>query len=1194
MPSRTRATRFAKRQNVIRCAASIEALETRRLLATINWVNEFSDNFSSYGADENQARNIVRRAIADWEEVIVDFNYDDTGSNRNNTYDINISAADIGGRGRAFSIGRDDATDRKPASGNVEMDNNGTTWYFDPFIGVDGTPDDGEFTFVRSLFNAEAVGGDADAGNDFYRTITHEIGHCLGILSSGGFLKIGDNLVDSGVNDPFDSSADLLEVRIGGTALYTLTENGGGHLFEGGGGYSGPTHPFDLMNSGRTSGFGERSLISDDNARLLRDVYGYTINLPSQINTFHANLNRTTNVLTINGDIEGVTGDNVDLERSGTDAQVEYQNGSTLTGARELIPETEFDTIIVNTGDGNDDVDIDQLASDKTVTINLGSGNDIVDVAPDDDDVDTFVLSDVTINGGSGTDFVRYSDTLDGAGADTWTLTSNSTAKSTRTFTLSSIESQAISGADVATVYNIDGLGSDTIINGGDLNDTFNVGGGDFDTNFLSDQLTLDGGLGTNLLNIDDSADTFDDDYLIDSVGGTFPYVFTKSSDSSSVRWNNEILQVDLIANTGSNVIEFGAPGAFASNQDFDVFGGNGNDTLQIGSGANGIANMDANVSFDGQNGVDSFNYLAQSVGAIATRVFTNRTLTGGTGGVFTAASGTETFNLVLGGGNDLVNVNSLTSGLTLAIDGNNGDDTVDAAAASDDFDTNINGLLTFEGGVGFDRLLVDDTGDGGDDPYNITSVSPGIALPATFHDLTKEIGGTARFFDDVELVDIDANNGNNTFNLLGDGGLPINLDLVIDGNDGNDVFTLGDGTVGLAFYDADIIFNGNGGDDTAVLLGQGLVGSTYSLTNNTIDNVFFFNEITYATTENVEIRTGTGNDTVNVQSLLTSVTALVDTGNGNDTVNAGFPGDSVETLDGTLDVNLFGGDDTLNYNDASNTFADAYTLDGFDISRTASGTVTWDGNADTVNVFGGTAANTFNINVGAFVDYNVFAGGGNDIVNVNNALGFGINLDTEAGDDDVFINTDNASLARVMFTATDRLDELVIGDGGEVDIAAGGDKVLTVGSLDINTVGSADGFLNIRDNGLIVDYGGGSPLAAVQNLLVSGYNGGAYNGDGIRSSNAGGNFGIGYGENSDLGLGTFFGRSVDTTAILIRYTLNGDANLDGQVDLADFTALRNGFGTTNSGWTSGDFNYDFETDLADFTALRNTFGLSV
>ncbi len=55
---------------------------------------------------------------------------------------------------------------------------------------------------------------------------------------------------------------------------------------------------------------------------------------------------------------------------------------------------------------------------------------------------------------------------------------------------------------------------------------------------------------------------------------------------------------------------------------------------------------------------------------------------------------------------------------------------------------------------------------------------------------------------------------------------------------------------------------------------------------------------------------------------------------------------------------------------------------------------------------------------------------------------------------------------------------------------------------------------------------------------------------------------------------------------------LPGDADGDGDVDLADFTILRNNFGVDMGATVmTGDFNGDGTVDLADFTILRNNFG---
>ncbi len=54
-----------------------------------------------------------------------------------------------------------------------------------------------------------------------------------------------------------------------------------------------------------------------------------------------------------------------------------------------------------------------------------------------------------------------------------------------------------------------------------------------------------------------------------------------------------------------------------------------------------------------------------------------------------------------------------------------------------------------------------------------------------------------------------------------------------------------------------------------------------------------------------------------------------------------------------------------------------------------------------------------------------------------------------------------------------------------------------------------------------------------------------------------------------------------------------GDADLDLNVDLADFTTLAANFGRSDAGWQDGDFNRDGMVVLSDFTALAANFGTS-
>jgi autotransporter-associated beta strand protein len=142
---------------------------------------------------------------------------------------------------------------------------------------------------------------------------------------------------------------------------------------------------------------------------------------------------------------------------------------------------------------------------------------------------------------------------------------------------------------------------------------------------------------------------------------------------------------------------------------------------------------------------------------------------------------------------------------------------------------------------------------------------------------------------------------------------------------------------------------------------------------------------------------------------------------------------------------------------------------------------------------------------------------------------------------------------------------------------------------------------LDLNNNSLIVDYDPldpQSPLGQIQDQLKSGYAGGAWNGPGIQSSAAAAttNTALGYAESSVVlgaGGGTFKGQSVDGTAVLVRYTLYGDANLDGTVDTVDFNNLASNFSQSGN-WSQGDFNFDGVVDTVDFNLLAANFSQSL
>ena len=143
-----------------------------------------------------------------------------------------------------------------------------------------------------------------------------------------------------------------------------------------------------------------------------------------------------------------------------------------------------------------------------------------------------------------------------------------------------------------------------------------------------------------------------------------------------------------------------------------------------------------------------------------------------------------------------------------------------------------------------------------------------------------------------------------------------------------------------------------------------------------------------------------------------------------------------------------------------------------------------------------------------------------------------------------------------------------------------------------------SDDRLDLGDNDLVIDYGAESPLNTVRVRIDEGHNNGAWDGTGITSSMADAeHFALGYAQSIDIFdtfPATFSGQQVDITAVLVRWTRYGDANLDGVVNLPDFNRLAANFGAgPGAVWSQGDFDYDGVVNLSDFNKLAANFGLS-
>lgn len=190
-----------------------------------------------------------------------------------------------------------------------------------------------------------------------------------------------------------------------------------------------------------------------------------------------------------------------------------------------------------------------------------------------------------------------------------------------------------------------------------------------------------------------------------------------------------------------------------------------------------------------------------------------------------------------------------------------------------------------------------------------------------------------------------------------------------------------------------------------------------------------------------------------------------------------------------------------------------------------------------------------------------------------------------------------NSSLQTVDYAGTSLQQNAIVRmhvDAGEVAItdlpgARRTDQVSVVQTLDMAPTARLD----LSDSAMIVDYATISPRAMIEQLVQTGFNGGDWNGNGLATSADGA---VAVVEASEIGASfpfTYLGQQLDATSLIVTFTLPGDADVNGTVNISDFALLAANFNRP-SRWFAGDFNYDAQTTLGDFALLAQRFNQSV
>jgi hypothetical protein len=147
-----------------------------------------------------------------------------------------------------------------------------------------------------------------------------------------------------------------------------------------------------------------------------------------------------------------------------------------------------------------------------------------------------------------------------------------------------------------------------------------------------------------------------------------------------------------------------------------------------------------------------------------------------------------------------------------------------------------------------------------------------------------------------------------------------------------------------------------------------------------------------------------------------------------------------------------------------------------------------------------------------------------------------------------------------------------------------------TVSGLTIDTTTGSK--VDIGTDTLAINYAGNpDPVSSIVSYLTTGYSGGSWSGAGLTSSDAEaapGLYSVGYLNSTDSG-GL-------PNQVIVKFTIAGDANLDGTVNFADLLVVAQDYNKTGQDWSQGNFIYAANglVNFADLLLVAQHFNVSV
>jgi Ca2+-binding RTX toxin-like protein len=792
-----------------------------------------------------------------------------------------------------------------------------------------------------------------------------------------------------------------------------------------------------------------------------------------------------------NDTIIGSTLDNTLDGRSGNDYLDGWVGNDSLSGGAgndTLYGWTGNDTL--NGGAGNDILNGE--ADNDTYIFNaaIDLGADIInEAAPYANGIDTLDFSSTTTTGVS----VSLSTTTIQAVATGFQITINGSIENV----IGGFLSDNIRGNSLAnTLYGnagsdyLDGYDGDDNLYGGDGGDQ--IGGGNGNDN-------LYGGDGDDVISGDSGNDNLyggagNDTYRINAGYETGAILIDETLGDGIdtldfIGYTTQAISVNL----GNTAIQTVAPGLQITINGAieNVKGSSANDTMIGNSLNNRIEGGRGADSMSGGTGNDT--YVVDNASDLVTEAANSGTDTVESSITYTLTPNVENLLLTVPISSDPFvpnpspNINGTGNALDNIITGNSGNNILNGGFGNDTLiggvgtDTLIggDGNDNFYGGIGIDNLI----GGVGDDTYfidhlgDIITEATGEGTDTISSSLSYTLGNNV---ENLTLTGIDNylnGTGNALDNIITLSTTTANFGAIIDGGAGNDTivgglnstystYTGGDGNDSITGGNGNLnFFSGGAGNDT--LIGgsgresfdpgtgadsiDGGIGEDYFSIDNSTDTVA--NNINYTTltngtiiggandgttfknVENISIKTGSGNDYINISGATGGFGASgIHGGAGNDTIVGSLTGDfnSYQGDDGndnitggnTFDI-LYGGegndtlngggyDDDLNGGDGNDTYViNANTDTGIDtIDEIETGgidTLNFQSSSTAINInLSQLTTQTIATNVelafdGLSINYieNVIGGSGNDTMTgnaLNNRLDGGTGADTMSG----------------------------------------------------------------------------------------------------------------------------------------------------------------------------------------------------